>query len=70
MRRNMNTNERLLSVMGGIAFLGLGRSENYHKSLLGKGMTVLGIKTTAVGVLGYNPLIDWLGQDDDDDDFF
>ncbi|MEG6523530.1 hypothetical protein [Desulfotomaculum sp. 1211_IL3151] len=70
MRRNMNTNERLLSVVGGIAFLGLGRSENYRKSLLGKGMTVMGIKTATVGMLGYNPLIDWLEQDDDDDDFF
>ncbi|GAB6180465.1 hypothetical protein JCM14036_17840 [Desulfotomaculum defluvii] len=70
MRRNMNANERLLSIVGGIAFTGLGRSENYRNSFLGKTMSVMGIKNVAVGVLGYNPLIDWLGQEDDDDDFF
>ncbi|WP_041274602.1 hypothetical protein [Desulforamulus reducens] len=69
MRRNINSTERLLNVLGGIAFTGLGRSENYRKSWLGKSMTLLGIKSTAVGVLGYNPLIDWLEQDDDDDFF-
>lgn len=70
MRQNMNSTERVLSVVGGLAFTGLGRSSSFKKSLLGKGMTVLGIKTTAVGVLGYDPLLDWLGAEDEDDDFF
>ncbi|MCL4440272.1 hypothetical protein P378_04820 [Desulforamulus profundi] len=70
MRQNMNFTERLLSVVGGLAFTGLGRSENFRKSMLGKGMALLGLKTTAVGIIGYDPVIDWLGQEDEDEDFF
>ncbi|SHE85775.1 DUF2892 domain-containing protein [Desulforamulus putei] len=70
MRQNMNSTERWLSVVGGLAFAGLGRSENFRNSILGKGMTLLGVKTAAVGMIGYDPVIDWLGQKDEDEDFF
>ncbi|MCL5290665.1 MAG: hypothetical protein ACOY35_03700 [Bacillota bacterium] len=70
MRQNMNSTERWLSVVGGLAFTGLGRSENFRNSMLGKGMTLLGLKTAAVGMIGYDPVIDWLGQEDEDEDFF
>ncbi|AQS59553.1 hypothetical protein [Desulforamulus ferrireducens] len=70
MRQNMNSTERLLSVIGGLAFTGLGRSESIKNSYLGKGMTLLGLKTTAVGLLGYNPLIDWVNSEEDEEDFF
>lgn len=70
MRQNMNSTERLLSVVGGIAFAGLGRSDNFKNTFMGKGMTLLGLKTTAVGMIGYDPLIDWLGNEDEEDDFF
>ncbi|RYD02037.1 hypothetical protein N752_26665 [Desulforamulus aquiferis] len=42
MRQNMNSTERILSVVGGIAFTGLGRSDSFKKSLMGKGMTYWG----------------------------
>lgn len=70
MRKNMNSTERLLSVVGGLAFTGLGRSENFRKSLLGKGITLFGLKSTAIGMIGYNPVLDWLDDEEDDEDFF
>ncbi|SHK12410.1 YgaP family membrane protein [Desulforamulus aeronauticus] len=70
MRQNMNSTERLLSVVGGLAFIGLGRSQNFKGSLFGKGMTLLGLKSTAVGVIGYDPVIDWLNTEEDEEDFF
>lgn len=70
MRQNMNSTERLLSVIGGLAFTGLGRSQSIKSSILGKGMTLLGLKTTAVGMIGYDPLIDWLNTAEDEEDFF
>lgn len=70
MRQNMNSTERILSVVGGIAFTGLGRSSKFKKSMMGKGMALLGLKSAAVGVLGYDPVIDWLNKDEEDDEFF
>lgn len=70
MRRNMNSTERVLSVVGGIAFTSLGRSENIRNSLMGKGMALLGLKSAAVGLIGYDPMIDWLNKEEDDEDFF
>lgn len=70
MRQNMNSTERLLSIVGGLAFTGLGRSDKFRNSLVGKGMALIGIKSAAVGVIGYDPLIDWLNQEEDDDEFF
>ncbi|AEF94426.1 hypothetical protein Desca_1573 [Desulfotomaculum nigrificans CO-1-SRB] len=70
MRQNMNSTERLLSVVGGIAFTGLGRSSKFKNSILGKGMTLLGLKTAAVGIIGYDPVIDWLNKEEEEDEFF
>ncbi|CCO06974.1 hypothetical protein [Desulforamulus hydrothermalis] len=72
MRQNLNPAERWLSVVGGLAFAGLGRSESLRHSLLGKCMTFLGVKTAAVGIIGYEPLLELTGQKEDDDyeDFF
>lgn len=66
MRQNMNSTERWLSVVGGLAFTGLGRSEKLKHSLIGKGMTLLGLKTATVGMLGYDPMMKLLDQEDED----
>jgi len=66
MRQNMNSTERMLSVVGGLAFTGLGRSGKLRNSLLGKGMTLFGLKSAAVGIIGYDPVLDWLGQEEED----
>ncbi|WP_031515779.1 DUF2892 domain-containing protein [Desulfofalx alkaliphila] len=60
MRRNMTGGERMLSIIGGLAFTGLGMSERLRNSTMGKTMTVLGAKTTVVGIIGYDPLLDLL----------
>ncbi|AEG59841.1 YgaP-like transmembrane domain [Desulforamulus ruminis] len=69
MRHNMNSTERWLSVVGGLAFTGLGRSGRLKNSLMGKGMALLGLKTAVTGVLGYDPIMDWMDQDEEEDFF-
>lgn len=58
----MTSGERMLSVVGGLAFAGLGMSERMRHSTLGKTMAILGAKTALVGVVGYDPMMDLVDE--------
>ncbi|MEG6617588.1 hypothetical protein V6C27_14405 [Peptococcaceae bacterium 1198_IL3148] len=57
MRQNLNNGERLLSIVGGLAFTGLGMSDKMRGTFCGKAIAAIGIKNTLVGLVGYNPLL-------------
>lgn len=48
----------MLSIIGGLAFTGLGLSNRWRGTFFGNITTVVGVKGTLVGLLGYNPLLD------------
>ncbi|MBO8137755.1 MAG: hypothetical protein H0Z40_06430 [Desulfotomaculum sp.] len=62
MRQNMNDGERMLSVIGGLAFAGLGMSGRLRDSLYGKALAAMGIKSAVFGMVGYNPLLDLFNE--------
>ena len=57
MRRNMTDGQRMLSVLGGIAFVSLGMSDRIRSTFVGKALAIMGAKNAVVGLIGYNPLI-------------
>ncbi len=56
MRQNMNEGQRLLSIFGGLAFIGLGMSKS--NTFMGKVCAIIGAKTALVGLIGYDPLLE------------
>ncbi|MTI81785.1 MAG: hypothetical protein FH758_13085 [Firmicutes bacterium] len=62
MRQNMSDSERMLSVIGGLAFTGLGMSEKLRDSSYGKVMAIMGIKSAVLGIAGYNPLFKFINE--------
>jgi hypothetical protein len=62
MRQNMNNGERLLSIVGGLAFTGLGMSDKMRGTLWGKAVTAMGVKNTIVGLVGYNPMYEFIDE--------
>ncbi|MBM7855907.1 putative membrane protein [Desulfohalotomaculum tongense] len=62
MRQNMSNGERMLSIIGGLAFAGLGMSSKLRGSMCGKALAFMGVKAAVLGIAGYNPLLDFIDQ--------
>lgn len=57
MRQNMTNGERMLSIIGGLAFTSLGFSNRWRGTFFGNVTAVVGVKNTLAGLMGYNPLL-------------